>query len=560
MTCLWVDSRLTDQSPNYFEPLESRWCMSSVAPDPIVVPLSTAEPMAAPTAQFAHAMGYSPQQIRAAYGFDRIVFTTPDGQQIQGDGTGQTIAIVTAFHHPNIYQDFTTFNATFGLPDTDGQGNFALVQRTFGSNPDTDPLWALEASLDVQWAHAMAPGARILLVEAASNRLTDMFFAVNWARQQRGVVAVSMSWGTDEFVGQNSFDPLLQTPARQGRSRETPGVTFVAASGDLGAPAGYPATSPNVLAVGGTALTADLSGDLLNETGWSGSGGGRSIIYTQTPDRQQGLNPNWQARLTPDVAFNAAPSTGFPAFCSFGNAPGESGWFRVGGTSAGAPPWAALVAIANQGRRLLGLSSLDGATQTLPALYDMDSSNFNDITAGHNGYAASTGFDLVTGLGSPVADRLAREFMGVPDRNLTSTNAITGALTRPAATSNLTSAPQTSGVVSVGGADDLRQEDSSRPELQARKSPAIVPLLHPPTSLNPQASSEFVLGANSRESAAPDPSAVAWRLVSIIDDDVPGLRESKRVSWNFERSRGDQNWWTSVLNPTQVHLTVLPAA
>ena len=226
--------------------------------------------------------GLSPQQITSAYGVNQISFS---GGKIAGNGAGQTIAIVTAYHDPNISSDLAAFDKHYGLPDP------SLTVKNLGGST-TDPGWALETSLDVEWAHALAPGANILLVEAASGSLSDLFSAVSTASQQPGVSVVSMSWGTNEFWGESSFDSLFTTPAGH------TGVTYVAASGDSGAWSGpmYPSVSPNVLAVGGTSLTLGSNGSYGSESGWSGSTGGFSGLdsYWWTYESQ----PSYQnARL-----------------------------------------------------------------------------------------------------------------------------------------------------------------------------------------------------------------------------------------------------------------------
>ncbi len=169
------------------------------------------------------------------------------------------------------------------------------------------------------------------------------------------------------------------------------------------------------MAVGGTTLSVDASGNYLGETAWSGSGGSLSTIASQ-PGYQQNLiihsgnaviSANGR-RAGPDVAMDADPNTGVAVYSSYG----WNGWAQVGGTSAAAPQWAGLVAIADQGRALAGLGSLDGATQTLPALYQLSSSDFHDVTTGSNGgYQAGPGYDLVTGRGSPVANLVIRDLV-----------------------------------------------------------------------------------------------------------------------------------------------------
>ena len=173
-------------------------------------------------------------------------------------GVCQTIAIVDAYDDPYVAYDLSRFSSQFGLP----AANFTKV-TPFGV-PSANQGWAGEISLDVQWAHAIAPGAKILLVEAVSSNLGDLLNAVDWARAQAGVSVVSMSWGGSEFLGETAYDSHFTTPA--GHS----GVTFVASSGDSGSSGApeYPSVSPNVLAVGGTQFT--ISGSTLTgEVGWN---------------------------------------------------------------------------------------------------------------------------------------------------------------------------------------------------------------------------------------------------------------------------------------------------
>ena len=153
----------------------------------------------------------------------------------------------------------------------------------------------------MEWAHAIAPGANILLVEAASDNSPDLLTGVHYAAAQPGVSVVSMSWATGEFTGETSLDDYFTTPTGHN------GVTFVAASGDDGsARANWPSVSADVLAVGGTQLSTDAAGDYLGETGWSGSGGGLSTGVSQ-PAYQEGIvTQSSTARAVPDVAYDAS--------------------------------------------------------------------------------------------------------------------------------------------------------------------------------------------------------------------------------------------------------------
>ena len=338
---------------------------------------------------------YTPSQIRHAYGFDQITFANG---AIVGDGSGQTIAIVDAYDDPFIFSDLHHFDQTFGLPDPP---SFVKAMQV-GTRANAG--WAGEIALDVEWAHAIAPGANLLLVEARSSSLSDLLSAVDYAASQPGVSVVSMSWGAGEFSSEHALDSHFVTPAGHR------GVTFVASAGDDGSPPIWPAVSPNVLSVGGTSLHLTSSGNYLSETGWSGSGGGVSRFESK-PGYQTFVATGNTSRTNPDVAYNADPNTGVYVYDSF-----NGGWFAVGGTSAGAPQWAALVAIADEGRAIAGKGSLDGPSQTLYALYRIAQSSastyFHDETSGNNGFAAKAGYDDVTGNGSPVANRVVSALVG----------------------------------------------------------------------------------------------------------------------------------------------------
>jgi subtilase family serine protease len=368
------------------EHLEGRELLSG---SPCAVPTYL---FAGPSATGAPAIGYSPGQVRHAYGIDQVSFNG-----VAGDGRGQTIAIVDAYDDANIAYDLHQFDLASGLPDPP---SFQKVsQYGTAAYPPPDAGWAWEISLDVEWAHAVAPAANILLVEAYSEAYPYLFAAVDYARRQPGVSVVSMSFGGGEFYGENAYDPVFTTPAGHA------GVTFVAASGDWGAPSGYPAYSPNVVAVGGTSLylNSASSATYAAEVAWSGSSGGLSLLEPAGV-YQQGFTAT---RAAPDVAFDADPRTGVAVYNSFSTA-GSSPWAKVGGTSLSAPCWAGLIAIANEGRASQGLGSLDGPSQTLPMLYQLPASDFHDVVAGGNGYSAGPGYDLVTGRGSPVANLVVK--------------------------------------------------------------------------------------------------------------------------------------------------------
>ena len=244
--------------------------------------------------------GYTPSQVRHAYGFD----------QVGGDGTGQTIAIVDAFKHPNIVSDLNTFDARFNLARPP---SFSVVGQSGGSVSSlrTNGAWASETALDVEWAHAMAPNASLLLVETNTDTIPDLMAGVNYARNVAGVSAIAMSWGGGEFRGQLNYDNIFTTPAGHA------GITFLAAAGDVGSSHGpnWPASSPSVVSVGGTTLyTKSADGTYSQESGWRNTTGGASR-YERRPAWQANATSTL-ARSSPDVSYDANPSTGFAIYSS----------------------------------------------------------------------------------------------------------------------------------------------------------------------------------------------------------------------------------------------------
>jgi subtilase family serine protease len=377
-------TRFHRQRPLQFERLEERLALSASVGSFVETPTFTLTPTAAKKpVHSAVPIGLTPQQVRDAYGFNNVTFGS-----VVGDGSGQTIAIVDAFNAPNMMSDLATFDRTFGLPDPP---SLHVIQQQKGKKlPKNDKGWSQEISLDVEWAHAIAPGANIVLIETVS--AAELFNGVDYARRLPGVSVISLSAAATENKQEASIDSLFTTP--YGHSNET----FVVSSGDNGAKPQYPSSSPNVLSVGGTSLTLGWNGEWYRagETVWSGSGGGRSQ-FEGLPSFQNGLG--LATRGTPDVSYDGNPSTGFAVYDSYG----LGGWGKFGGTSAGAPQWAALLAIVDQGRALGGKASLANAQA---AMYDVPRGDFFDVTSGSNGTFATFGYDTATGLGSPIANLL----------------------------------------------------------------------------------------------------------------------------------------------------------
>jgi subtilase family serine protease len=319
--------------------------------------------------------GLSPATIKSVYNFPTSATA----------GAGQTIAIVDAFDDPNAASDLDVFSTQFGLPvlpactSSSQSSCFQKVNQTGGSSyPRKDAGWALEIALDIEWAHAIAPGAKILLVEASSNSFANLLSAEDYAKTHAQYV--SNSWGASEFSGEtgNAYDGHFVQA----------GVSFFVSSGDAGLPAEYPSASQNVISVGGTTL--HFSGtNFTSETGWSGGGGGCSAYETATT-AQVAFSGYAQVscggkRATPDVSLDADPASGVSVYDTV-RYQGQAGWFKVGGTSASSPMWA-------------GRSAVAGTVVSSAYVYG-NSISYRDITSGNNGASCLVGFDLCSGRGS----------------------------------------------------------------------------------------------------------------------------------------------------------------
>lgn len=306
-------------------------------------------------------------------------------------GTG-TIAIVDAYDDANIENDLGVFDAQYKLP-TCTIKNGCFEKHKVATSTATNSGWALEESLDVEWAHAIAPNAKILLVEAKTESGTNLMNAIDYAAKRRDVVAVSMSWGGAEFSDEQTLDSHFVAVSSS--------TAFFASSGDDGAGASWPASSPYVIGVGGTTLkVASSSGAFISEAAWSGSGGGVSA-YEPEPNYQKSYSiPKANnMRAIPDVAYDADPASGFPVYKTTGTS--KNGWYTVGGTSAGAPQWAAIHALGGS-VSLTKIYADKASTSTLKF--------FRDITSGSNGTCkyycdARSRYDYVTGLGTPQTDK-----------------------------------------------------------------------------------------------------------------------------------------------------------
>ncbi len=370
---------------------------------------------------------YTPALIHAAYNIPSSV-----------DGTGQTIVIVDAYGSPTVRSDLHTFDKEFGLPDP--QLNIIYP----GGKPVFNPLqhhsevsWAAETNLDVQWAHAIAPGATIDLVIAANNYGNVLNNAVAYAVNHHLGNVISLSWGAPEGAIKGGGNNLQLMQAHQILSAaKAAGITVFVSAGDNGASNGYsfananyPASDPLVTSVGGTNLFMDDSGNYQSEYVWNDSdpnlcpfgcsagifgatGGAPSRIFA-APAFQQAVSGN-DMRSTSDVGYNASVYTAVMVYIGF-LPPSEDGFYFFGGTSEGSPQWAGITALANQAAgHALGYLN--------PSLYAIAgtgayNTDFHDITVGQNGlfgpgFPAGSGYDDPTGLGTPNVSKLITQLTG----------------------------------------------------------------------------------------------------------------------------------------------------
>jgi len=378
---------------------------------------------------------YSPQEIQTAYGLSSIL-------DAGYTGAGQTIIIIGSFGSPTIAQDLQTFDADYGLRDPPSFTVLAPLGTVPFDPTNSDQVgWAFETTLDVEWAHAMAPGANIVLLTSPVSEtegvqgMPEFLFLEQYALYHHLGKIISQSWGATENTlftpaGRQvfeDFERFYQDAAQQK-------VTVLASAGDGGSANAeidgtyypfptviFPASSPLVTAVGGTSLYVDSSGNYQSEIVWNnsiGAGGGGVSQQFSEPLYQKLLLNSAQKTLgnhrgIPDVAYNADPTTPILVYVGFFPDPNDDGYYFIGGTSEGSPQWAGIIADANQ---LAGhpLGFLNPNLYSLAALVGQ-SQFFHDITIGNNGfagvpgYSATTGWDLASGWGTPNLGRLVGE-------------------------------------------------------------------------------------------------------------------------------------------------------
>lgn len=372
--------------------------------------------------------GETPASIACVYG---LVPPTPGcniaTSTANVNGGSGTIVIVDAFDYPQAEQDLATFSSQFGLPQcTSASGCFTVLYAA-GTQPSPDCGWAQEMALDIEWAHAMAPNANIVLVEAATSNDPDVYDAIAFANSYISTLPDtraegSMSFGTYEDQFAVSHDSLFQQP----------GVVYISSAGDYGAASNintlsYPATSPFVIAAGGTTVVRDPAGNFVRETAWAtddhctpdgsncnlrgcskkqllnglciGGGGGISLLepipsYQSVVSSIVGLY-----RGTPDFSADADPDSGVSVYDSF-SCQGYVGWQVYGGTSVSTPLLAGVINTAGNFRS----STADELSPLYNSLNNFKyyRSIFHDINIGVDGeFRAIRGYDLATGLGTP---------------------------------------------------------------------------------------------------------------------------------------------------------------
>ena len=354
--------------------------------------------------------GLHPDQMRLAY-------------NLPNDGGVGVIAIVDAYQYPNASNDLHIFSKTFGLPeclenvDDEAKGCLQKYPQKIESDGSVkedvsdipiDCGWNGEAALDLEWAHAIAPNAKLIFVQARSNSNRDLYDAIDIAidaikKINGGSLSggISLSWGQEI----DPQDPNLAKAIASYDSKFVDGPLYFVSSGDDGGTINYPAASPKVISVGGTFLSYNVSG--LHHLGWDGSGGGASV-FEPLPAYQAGVeNIIGHSRNIPDISADASPYSGAAVYVSTpisecSDNPTSSqyspGWNVIGGTSLAAPMVAAMVNVAAHNHH--------SVAEELEAIYGNRGreDRITDVTtmvgrAGGN--ATQMGYDNVTGVGTP---------------------------------------------------------------------------------------------------------------------------------------------------------------
>ncbi|PYI66314.1 protease [Arthrobacter livingstonensis] len=415
------------------------------------LPLHITGPKVAPSdAQCRAQIGvpcYSPQEIRQAYGLTPLLnkgYT----------GAGQTIVIIDSYGSPTLEADLAVFDADFGLPAPPSLKVLAPLGTVPFDPSNNDMLgWAEETSLDVQWAHAMAPGAGIVVMTSPVSEtegvqgLPEFLQLEQYAVNHHLGKIVSQSWAaTEETLLTTSGRAVMAQFNAFYRQSTLRGVTFLGSTGDSGTAnvavdgstypyptVNFPAISPWVTAVGGTSLYASTTGAYQSETVWNdgiGSATGGGVSKATAEPFYQRLLPRQDQRIlagqraVPDISFNADPNTGVLVHLGFLGA-GNNGYYIFGGTSEGSPAWAGVVADLNQ-RAGFALGFLNPTLYALGAAKLIYPAVLHDVTVGNNaqppiaGFSAGAGWDAATGWGTPKLSGFADSFIRQAARSASS--------------------------------------------------------------------------------------------------------------------------------------------
>ncbi|MGH8962906.1 MAG: putative Ig domain-containing protein [Jatrophihabitantaceae bacterium] len=438
-----------------------------------------AQPQATPS-------GYGPSNLQSAY-------QLPSASA----GAGQRVYIVDAYDDPNAASDLSAYRSQYGLPAcTTANGCFQKLNQNGQSSPlpTGDTGWAGEISLDLDMVSAACPNCAITLIEA--NDASDNLFAAVKEAATLGAKFVSMSWGGSESGSESSYDSQYFQPS---------GVVYTASTGDGAYSAGviYPATSPRVVAVGGTSLNTSSNSRGWTESVWKTS----STEGTGSGCSSDEAKPSWQSiissstcshRADSDVSAVADPATGVAVYQTYGG----SGWAVYGGTSAAAPLIASVYALA-------GTPSSSTQPGSLPYAH---TGNLNDVTSGNNGSCspsllctAAAGWDGPTGLGTPNGVAAFGGSGGGTGNTVTVTNPGSKTGTVGTATSLQISASDSGGLALTYSASGL------------------------PTGLSINASSGLISGT---------PSAAGTFSVTVTAKDSTNASGSATFTWTISTSGG----------------------
>lgn len=328
--------------------------------------------------------GETPASLGCVYGLanPRVNGCPINGTTVNPKGGKGIIAIVDAFDYPTALADLQHFSTQFGLPAP-------KFHKVAIGNPVNDCGWSVEASLDLQWAHAMAPNATLLFVESKTNSIDDLMVAVDRASEliaaNGGQGEVTMSWQAGEFSQETTLESHFSTP----------GIVYFASSGDAGGQVGWPSVSPSIVSAGGTRINR-VGGLFTTETAWNGSGGGPSAFFSRPSFQDVIQSIVGTKRGTPDFSYDADPFSGGSVYNTNPTC-GNLQWLTVGGTSLSSP---ALAGVVNSA----GSFATSSAAENAMIYANMGHVNqFRDITSGQAGsHQATVGWDFVTGVGSTI--------------------------------------------------------------------------------------------------------------------------------------------------------------